>query len=1536
MRFVVLLVLSWISVASADTFRFSEKTYRFSGAVDQSVSLPTQNRLKGVSGGEPLSFRSSALPPWLTLNPKTGVVSGRAPQEPTEVSFRLEARQKNAVALADFYFSVKGSSGWKSPQISLGKWRLDEKVVIPLPALTTHCKLDCSFEAKNLPAWLKYDAPSQSLVGVAAKAGKFENMSLRVSPASSDRAVAVLEVIERPKGRLLVLAARANLAEPVILVDPLTLPLATVGKDFKYDYSSNVRDAAGVPSQYQLAAGPKWLKIEEVTGVLSGKPDKAGDVTAVISVSNASGAIQGGALLTVLEENQPPVLVPSALSFVVAERAEASFNLADPKYVISGSKSLQFTLSASSEWATLSQEGVLALRPLYAHLGMQFLDFEVRDGNLSTKGILRVQVTPSPRAPVWDAAIQVVAKVGVALNEDLSSRVKDLDRRPLGFTKKSGPRWVGVTAEGVLIGTPPDTDLGATPVEITAANESLSATGAINLTVQMGNRPPKWKAEPSLADARVGEDFTASLRDLVEDPDGDRLVFKWLSGPTWFLVATDGTVSGRPRPADQGPNRVRVQATDSNGVSTDATVFLNVAKANSAPKWNAPEPLELGRIQAGKKYSRSLSGLAADEDGDPVVYRKVQGPIWITVSPEGLVEGVAPAQTGLFAAVFTASDNKKQTDIGVKGEVVPLNRPPLVPPFAFEIDERREVSFKLTATAGVDPPDGVVDPDRDPLVFSLSSVAWATLSPEGVLKVRATFDQIGNQSLDFDVTDGKDVVSGTIAFKVNRVPRPPVWQPDPVKLKATAGVPFVSSLRPFAQDRDGLALEFERDATGPQWLTVKPDGSLEGKPTDADALENNFVIRVKNDKLAANAALVITVFSDNSPPQWRKPVVLPAGKVGKWVSESLAGFAFDPDVDDELYFEKEAGPDWAFVTNRGLLIGPPEPRHEGNNTFQVRVVDSRGASASAPVSIVIGSNNQAPVWSNPTIPLGNARVDQDYGFDLAPFASDPDRDRLFFRKRQGPEWLKITEEGFISGKPAATDAGDFNPVFEVSDGKAFVPVDSFIRVLGGVKPPKITGELKFTFPAGQTFKVDLAKQVEDPVGGLVFSLLSSQAWVDLSVEGVLTLRPPVSAKGKFTIDFKVANSGGASSEGQIEVTLDTKVEAPRWLDEVIDISAAADTEVKGNFIERARDLAQLPLSFTKKSGPDWLAVNPDGRYSGRTTPEMAKEVQVFKISASNGFVSSDVDLEIRVQANYASDRFVLSNPAKRTKADVLFVLDHTTETAAFYDAVMRETQNFFYALSQAEVDYSIGVMSARGFTDRLVWDKRSQYIVTPQEPNPSAMLADLVERTRRNKEKFPNSPIWAMQRLFSEMGKYSLYPQFDRAGVPLFVFVITSSSDQNATLRTQAGLPAVTPSEVGSEMVRVQAGKQKALQVSVLVFGKPEEVAKGYGAFTKAANGQYYEAGIGGTGMTEFGEVVAQNAQRLAVRSLKLSRLVNNPAQIQVVLKSSTGTLDLKGGTGSSTDAWRWDSENNRVVLQWWNIPGAFDPLNDEIIVSYP
>ncbi len=1535
MRFAVLLVLSWISIAWADTFQFSEKAYRFTGTVDQSVSLPTQSRLKGLSPREPLSFRSSALPPWLALDPKTGVVSGRAPQEPTEIAFKLEVRQKGAVTVADFYVSVQRSSGWKAPQISLGKWRLDEKVVIPLPALTTHCKLDCSFEAKNLPVWLSYDARSQSLVGVAAKTGTFGNMSLRVSPASAASAVAALEVIERPKGKALVLAARANVAEPVILVDPLTLPVAIVGKSYEYDFSSNVRDAAGVPSQYRLLVAPKWLKVSE-GGKLSGVPDKAGEATAVIEVFNPSGAIQGGVLLSVLEANQPPVLVPSALSFVVAERGELLANLSDPKYVISGSKTLEFFLSAQSNWATLSQDGSLALRPLYAQLGMQFLDFEVRDGNLSAKGKLRVQVTPAPRTPVWDPGLQVSAKVGVSLNEDLLPRVKELDGRPLGFTKKSGPRWVGVTAEGILIGTPPDTELGTKPVEITAANESLSAVGTINVTVQMGNRAPQWQANASLPDARVLEAFEADLNALAQDPDGDRLVFKWLSGPTWFLVGTDGKVSGKPRPSDQGPNRVRIQATDSNGASAEATVFLNVAKANTAPKWNTPEPLDLGRLQAGKQVSKSLSGLATDDDGDPIVYRKVQGPNWLTVNPDGTVEGVVPTQTGLFAAVFTASDNKKQTDIGVKGEVVPLNKPPVVPPFVFEVDERREVSFKLTATAGVNPPDGVVDPDRDALVFSLSPVAWATLSADGVLKLRATFDQIGTQSLDFDVTDGKDVVSGTVTVKVNRVPRPPVWQSDPVKLKATAGIPFLSSLRPFAEDRDGLGLVFEREGTGPQWLTVKPDGTLEGKPSDADALENNFVVRVKNDKLAASAALIITVFSDNSPPQWRKPVVLPAGRAGKWVSESLAGFAFDPDTDDELYFEKVGGPDWAFVTNRGLLIGPPEEKHAGNNTFTVRVVDSRGAFAEAPVSIVIGSSNQAPVWSSPTIPLGTARVGQEYRFDLAPFASDPDQERLSFRKRKGPEWLRITEEGFITGKPLPTDAGDFNPVFEVSDGRTIVPVDSFIRVAGGVQPPKIDeAKLKFAFPAGQPFQVNLSDYVQDPLGGLVFSLLSSLAWVELSPAGTLKLRPPVSAKGKFTIEFKVANAEGAASQSQIEVNLDTKVEAPRWLDEVIEISVAADTLVEGNFNDRARDLAQLPLTFTKKSGPEWLAVNPNGRYSGRTTAEMGREPQVFKISASNGFASSDVGLEIRIQANYASDRFVLSDPLKRAKADVLFVLDHVIETAPFFDGVMKETQHFFYELSKAEVDYSVGVLSARGFTGRLVWDKRSQYVVTPEEPNPAAMLADLVEHTRRNRDKFPNSPLWALDRLFSEMAKQTLYSHFDRTEVPLFVFVITSASDENATLRTQAGLPAVAPADVGKGFVRFQAGRKRALQASVLVFGKPDEVAKGYSAFAKAANGQHYYTDIGATGMTEFGEVVAKHAQRLAVKNLELRKVPSDPSRIKVVLKGES-VVELPGGTGSPTDAWRWDSASRKLVLQWWNIPGAFDASNDEVVVSYP
>lgn len=58
---------------------------------------------------------------------------------------------------------------------------------------------------------------------------------------------------------------------------------------------------------------------------------------------------------------------------------------------------------------------------------------------------------------------------------------------------------------------------------------------------------------------------------------------------------------------------------------------------------------------------------------------------------------------------------------------------------------------------------------------------------------------------------------------------------------------------------------------------------------------------------------------------------------------------------------------------------------------------------------------------------------ENYSFDLAPYASDPDDDALSFELVEGPSWLQISPSGLLSGMPQPGDAGYPSIIVRVSD-----------------------------------------------------------------------------------------------------------------------------------------------------------------------------------------------------------------------------------------------------------------------------------------------------------------------------------------------------------------------------------------------------------------------------------------------------------------------------------------------------------------------
>jgi hypothetical protein len=167
---------------------------------------------------------------------------------------------------------------------------------------------------------------------------------------------------------------------------------------------------------------------------------------------------------------------------------------------------------------------------------------------------------------------------GVAYSATMATNASDPNGDAITFAKVSGPAWLSVAANGGLSGTPANTDAGTNLFTVSARDSGgLSNTASMRILV---NGAPVFLANPfPVPDAIAGAVYSGTIATNATDPNGDSLTFGKVSGPTWLIVATDGSISGTPLSADVGPNSFVVSATDPGSLTSSATLNLNVTPA---------------------------------------------------------------------------------------------------------------------------------------------------------------------------------------------------------------------------------------------------------------------------------------------------------------------------------------------------------------------------------------------------------------------------------------------------------------------------------------------------------------------------------------------------------------------------------------------------------------------------------------------------------------------------------------------------------------------------------------------------------------------------------------------------------------------------------------------------------------------------------------------------------------------------------------------------------------------------------------------
>jgi hypothetical protein len=444
------------------------------------------------------------------------------------------------------------------------------------------------------------------------------------------------------------------------------------------------------------------------------------------------------------------------------------------------------------------------------------------------------------------------------------------------------------------------------------------------------------------------------------------------------------------------------------------------------------------------------------------------------------------------------------------------------------------------------------DPDGDNLSITAATIPnWATLTDNGdgtaTLSGTPGPDDMGDTSVEVEVTDGTATGSQSFTITVSNTNRPPVVDSSP-PTKAQEGNAYTYTVA--ASDPDGEGLTITAPTT-PDWasLTDHGDGTatLSGTPGSDDMGEVQVELEVSDGTATATQSFTITVANTNRPPVVDSSPVT-AAKEGEAYSYGLE--ASDPDGDN-LSITAATIPNWATLTDNGdgtaTLSGTPGPEDMGEAAVELEVSDGT-ATASQSFTLTVANTNRAPVFDSS--PVTMAKEGETYSYAVE--ASDPDGDGLNFSGVQLPDWASLQDNGdgtaMLSGTPGPDDMGDAPVELEVSDGTATATQPFTITVDNTNRPPAFDSSPVTAAKEGEAYSY--AVKASDPDGdGLTITATQIPDWASLTDNsdgtGILEGTPGPEDSGDHAIELQVSD-GTASTTQTVTITVDNTNRSPAF------------------------------------------------------------------------------------------------------------------------------------------------------------------------------------------------------------------------------------------------------------------------------------------------------------------------------------------------------------------------------------------------------